>query len=76
MDRDVGSGMFVGVLNNGRTQPSSVQALRCRLRSVCQGLQQGQGPDCFCAGTEMWAQEYMLGESNKAMTYTGSKPGM
>ena len=62
MDRDVGSGMFVGSLNRGRTQPSSVQGLRCRLRSVCQGLQQGQDPDCFCAGTEMWVEEYVLGD--------------
>ena len=62
----VGSGVFVGDFSKGSIQPSSVQGLRCRLRSVCQGLQQGQDTGCFCAGTEMWALQYVLVDLTRA----------
>ena len=31
-----------------------------------QRLEQGQDPDCFCAGTEMWVEEYVLGDLTRA----------
>ena len=58
-ERDAGAGVFVGDLNKGRTQSGSVQGPRCGLRSDCRGLEQGQDPAWFSAGTEMWAQDYL-----------------
>ena len=39
------------------------------------GLNKRQDSACFSAGTEMWAQVYVLGESNKGKTQTGSCAG-
>ena len=100
MNQDVGSGVFVGVLNKGRTLAGSGQGVRCGIRSVFWGIEQEQDrPNfrgrervvgsrlfagglnkrqdsaCFSAGTEMWAQVYVLGESNKGKTQTGSCAG-
>ena len=41
-DQDVGSGVFVVVLNKCRTQPGSGQRVGCGLRSVSWGTDQGQ----------------------------------
>ena len=41
-DRDVGSGVSVGGLNKTRSQPGSMQRVRCGLSSVSWGLEQGE----------------------------------
>ena len=55
----MGSRVFVGGLNKGRTQPGSLERLRCGLRSVCLD-EQGVDPAAISAGIEMWAQECFL----------------
>ena len=64
-DWDVGSRVFVGGLNKGRTQPGSLEWPRCGLRSVCQD-EQGVDPAAISAGTNMWAQECFSGAWTRA----------
>ena len=54
---NVGSGVFVRVLPKGRSQPGSVRGPRCRFRSVCRVIEQGQDPPYLSAWTEMCPQE-------------------
>ena len=57
---NVGSGVFVRDLNKGRSQPGSVRGPRCRFRSVCRVIEQGQDPPYLSAWTEMCPQECFL----------------
>ena len=59
--RAAGSGVFVRVLPEGRSQPGSEQAPGGWLRSVCQGLARGLEPAWFSAGTGRWAQLCLSG---------------
>ena len=68
------SRVFVGGLNKGRTQPGSLERLRCGFRSVCRD-EQGVDPAVFSAGTEMWASGVFFGCLNKGRTQPGSVKG-
>ena len=71
---DIGSGVFVRVLNKGRTPPGSVQGPRYRLRNVCSWARAGHS-------LVQWrdrdvASGVWIGGSNKGMTYIGSGQGL
>ena len=44
-----------GAWKKGRIQPGSAQGLRCGLRRICRGFEQGQDPAHFNAASAMRA---------------------
>ena len=60
----MGSGTFAG----GLIMPGTSLGVRFRLRSFGRGLEQVQDPAWFSAGSEMSAQEYLLGAWPRAGT--------
>ena len=76
MNQDVGSGVFVGVLNKGRTLAGSGQGVRCGIRSVFWGIEQEQDKPNFRGRERVVGSRLFAGGLNKGRTQPASVRGL